>query len=340
MIQTKWLWSVLAAVCLTLPAAGAAKTKKKISTAELSGPAALWREPIDIASRNLYYGPGGQEHAPHTVFTFEKEDLEGSNPKFVVHDENGVTWKVKLGEEARPETVASRLVWAAGYFADEDYFLPELRVAGMPARLHRGQKWMSPDGSFPNVRLKRSVEGQKKVGTWRWRKDPFVGTREWNGLRVMMALINNWDLKDANNAIYQVKRNSDSGELEFLISDLGASFGTAGLVRHHAISKGNLYSYMHSKFIRKIAPSYVDFNVPSRPAVVVLVNPHEFFSRLGLEWIGRRVPRDDARWMGHLLARLSSDQVRDAFRAAGYSPEEIDAFTSVVEQRIGELTEL
>jgi hypothetical protein len=156
----------------------------------------------------------------------------------------------------------------------------------------------------------------------------------------MMALINNWDLKDANNAIYQVKRNSDSGELEYLISDLGASFGTAGLVRHHAISKGNLYSYMHSKFIRKIAASYVDFNVPSRPAVVVLVNPHEFFSRLGLEWIGRRVPRDDARWMGHLLARLSSDQVRDAFRAAGYSPEEIDAFTSVVEQRIGELTEL
>jgi hypothetical protein len=73
---------------------------------------------------------------------------------------------------------------------------------------------------------------------------------------------------------------------------------------------------------------------------VVLVNPHEFFSRLGLEWIGRRVPRDDARWMGHLLARLSPDQVRDAFRAAGYSPEEVDGFTAVVEQRIGELTEL
>jgi hypothetical protein len=37
---------------------------------------------------------------------------------------------------------------------------------------------------------------------------------------------------------------------------------------------------------------------------------------------------------------LSPDQVRDAFRAAGYSPEEVDGFTAVVEQRIGELTEL
>ena len=34
-------------------------------------------------------------------------------------------WRVKLGVEARPETVASRLVWAVGYYANEDYFLPE-----------------------------------------------------------------------------------------------------------------------------------------------------------------------------------------------------------------------
>ena len=38
-------------------------------------------------------------------------------------------WKIKLGDEARPETVATRFLWAAGYFADEDYYLRDLRVS-------------------------------------------------------------------------------------------------------------------------------------------------------------------------------------------------------------------
>ncbi len=61
----------------------------------------LWREPKDIGSENLFYGRGGQEHAPHGPFTFESEDLEGTNPKFDVRDADGVKWKIKLGAEAQ-----------------------------------------------------------------------------------------------------------------------------------------------------------------------------------------------------------------------------------------------
>lgn len=43
------------------------------------------------------------------MYTFIREDLKRTNPKFVVRDENGVEWKVKLGPEAKPETAASRL---------------------------------------------------------------------------------------------------------------------------------------------------------------------------------------------------------------------------------------
>ena len=59
-----------------------------------------------------------------------------------------------------------------------------------------------------------------------------------------------------------------------------------------------------------------------------------------LEWIGKRIPRGDARWLGELLARLSPEQIRDAFRAAGYSPEEIEGFSKIVEGRIAQLREL
>jgi hypothetical protein len=63
----------------------------------------LWRIPCSgavLATSGraiLFFGPGGEAHAPHTTFTFVKEDMEGTNPKFDIHDENGVKWKVKLG---------------------------------------------------------------------------------------------------------------------------------------------------------------------------------------------------------------------------------------------------
>src|SRR5215472_6892195 len=118
---------------LTAATAGepSARNTDKPEVVEITGhgPAVLWRYPRDIESRNLYYGPGGQAHAPRDAFyTFEKEDLNGTNPKFDVIDQDGVKWKVKLGAEARPETVASRIVWAVGYSADEDYFMPVLRL--------------------------------------------------------------------------------------------------------------------------------------------------------------------------------------------------------------------
>jgi hypothetical protein len=293
----------------------------------------LWTDPADIQTRNLFYGPGGKDHQPNgTAFTFVDEDLDGSNPKYNVKDQDGVKWKIKLGAEARPETAATRLVWAVGYNANEDYLLPDLHVTGLPAHLHRGGGMIRADGEMTDARLKRHLKGEEKVGKWSWRDDPFAHSREWNGLRVMMALINNWDLKDENNAIYE-------GGV-YMISDLGASFGTTGFNPRQATSKGNLHNYEHTRFIAKTTKEYVDFNVPSRPAFFIFFNPAEFFPRMGLRWIGKRVPRSDARWMGQMLAKLSPEQIRDAFRAAGYTPAETEGFAKVVEKRIGELTAL
>jgi hypothetical protein len=304
----------------------------------------LWRDPGDMASRNLLEGPGGKEHEPHPPFTFVKEDMEGSNPKFDVRDQDGVKWKIKLGAEAKPETVATRLVWSIGYFANEDYFLPDFRAEGMPAHLQRGNSFVGPDGSIKNVRLKRYSEGEKKIGSWEWRKNPFTDTRELNGLRVMMAVINNWDLKDDNNSVYQEKHtdNGEGPELVYMVSDLGASFGTTNFVASDK-GKGNLDSYVHSKFIRKGAGSggdFVDFDDPHRPAFFVMFNAPEYVSRVNLEWIGRHIPKADAKWVGQLLARLSPEQIRDAFRAAQYTPEEVEAFATALESRIAELNRL
>ena len=344
--KSKTVTLFLTTLLVCLPSAQGAKKRHKASgaEAEITGTVrtTLWREPKNLAARNLFYGAGGAEHAPHTTYTFLQEDRKGSNPKFDVEDENGVKWKVKLGSEARPETVASRLVWAVGYYTNEDYFVPTLHVKDMPLRLHRGRELIDADGTAHDIRLKREIKGEKKIGEWRWRDDPFAGTREWNGLRVLMALINNWDLKDENNAVYEEKsgQNKDEQQRIYMVSDLGASFGDVRLARNRKISKGNLDLYRESKFIDRMDAEYVDFDTPHRPSAAVLVNPHEYFSRVKIDWIGKHIPRADARWMGQLLGQLSTNQIRDAFRAAGYSPQMIEGFSAVVQSRIAELKKL
>jgi hypothetical protein len=325
--------------CIALAAAalGAADGNDKVADPSVKSAqqGLFWVDPVDIQSRNLLYGPGGKDHQPSgTTFTFVDEDLDGSNPKYNVKDQDGIKWKIKLGSEVRPETAATRLVWSVGYFVNEDYFLPDLHVSGLPAHLHRGGKMIGQDGEMQNARLKRHIKGEEKVGNWAWRDDPFARSREWNGLRVMMALINNWDLKDNNNAIY------DGPQKVYMISDLGASFGTTGFNPVDQWSKGNLNNYRHSNFITKTTDEYVDFGEPSRPAWFILFNPAEFFPRMSLRWIGKRIPRSDARWMGQMLAKLSPEQIRDAFRSAGYSPEEVDGYAKVVEERIVKLAAL
>lgn len=306
--------------------------------AESTAPAVLWREHPDIATLDLRNGPGGAEHAPQsTTFTFVKEDLDGTAPKFVVKDEAGVKWKIKLGPEAKPETVATRLIWAAGYIADEDYFLPTLRVTELPAHLHRGRNLIGADGTMRNARLKRDVGGQTDAGPWRWKQDPFLGTRELNGLRVLMALINNWDLKDVNNSIYQRK-----GEAEqlYLVHDVGATFGTTGVILRLGKAKGNLHAFTRSHFITRITAAKVDFATPGRPTFWLIMNPPRFFMRLSLRSIGHNIPRADAKWMGELLGRLTPQQIRDAFQAASYSPDEVEGFARTVEERIAALRAL
>src|SRR5713226_3308350 len=103
--KMKALALLLALSALSFPAAEAAKRRSqwRIEQGEITGegPAVLWRDPTDISSRDLFYGPGGEKHAPHGTFTFLKEDLKGTNPKIVVRDEEGVEWGVKPGAEAR-----------------------------------------------------------------------------------------------------------------------------------------------------------------------------------------------------------------------------------------------
>jgi hypothetical protein len=258
-----------------------------------------------------------------------QEETDGTNPKFEIRDAKGITWRVKLGEEARPETAATRLLWAVGYFADETYMMPRLAVQGL-RELKRGQEFISPGGVVQSARLERRDSGQKKIGEWDWKKNPFVGKREFDGLRVLMALMNNWDLKSSNNVIYEVK-----GEQRYAVSDLGGTFGRTG--SNFTRSKGEIDDYRQSKFIKKVSGKGVDFYLASRPFFLTAVYWPYYQDRAEMEDIVKDIPLPHVEWIQLYLNQLSLKQLETAFRAAGYSESETVAFASAVQRRIREL---
>ena len=198
--------------------------------------------------------------------------------------------------------------------------------------LSRGQEYVSNGGIVREARLERQ-DGGKKVSNWSWYKNPFVGTREFNGLRVMVSLINNWDLKEINNDIFNV-----NGEPRYAVADLGASLGRTG--NNFGRSRGVMKHYAETKFVKKVTPESVDFVMDSRPFFLTIINFPNYRFRTRMESVAKHIPIADARWLGNRLGQFSAEQISDCFRAAGFSPGEVEGYTRAVMQRIDALKKL
>ena len=296
----------LAALVLLLAPAAAAQEKKK---ALPRGTPVLWRD-RDVSRLDLAAGPGGAAMRPATRrLRFLEEEKGGYSKKYRVRDARGRVWVVKIGKEAQAETAATRLIWAAGYETEATYLVPRVYI---PTR-----------GWFDNVRFEARPAGVKRHGDWAWERNPFSGTRELDGLKVLMVLINNWDLKDENNVILH---NAGSGELRYAISDLGATFGRAGgpgffwRIRR---SRNEPEDFANAKFIDRVEDGYVDFDFTGKN-----------------ERLFEKVRVGHARWIGERLSLLSDGQLATIFRAANYTPQETRLLTRAVRARVEELTRL
>ena len=296
---------------LTAIDVGIAKPKKK-KTETLTGTAVMWRRPSDIRQRDLFLGPGGAGMRPDLrKLTFIKEEKGGYSKKYRVRDASGREWVAKIGKEAQSETSAVRLLWGLGYETEINYLVPQVFIPGK--------------GSFTNVRFEARPDDVKRVEGWRWSRNPFIGTPEFQGLKIMMALINNWDMKDSNNEILYV-RSPGGNELRYIISDLGATFGHASgtpLFWRITRSRNNPEKYSRSKFFKGVKGN--------------LVRIHQGGKNRG---VFKNITVDDAVWMSTLLAQLSDQQIRDAFRAANYSPSQINLLARTVRARSNELRTL
>ena len=308
------------------------------------GTPVTWRDPGDIASRDLRFGPGSPELAPVAPFTFVEEIKTGVSPKFKVKDARGVVWSVKMGEEAQAETVATRLLWAMGYFADEAYYFDRAEISNLP-RLARGQNFIEGNSIVRGVRFEPKRADVRRGETWVWLQNPFVGQREFNGLKVMMVLLANYDTRLDNNQIYTTK-NPQTGELEaqYIVNDIGATFGHVGGLGGKR-AKNSLEDFRNAKFVVSVENGMVNFDYNTKPKGAGGFFASVFSSgyakrQANKEKAMKSVPVEDARWIGSMLARLSDEQLRSAFRAANYDQATTEGFVSALRGRINQLTQL
>jgi hypothetical protein len=131
--------------------------KSKDNNARSAGTPVLWRDPGNIAAKDLFWGSGSQSTAPNPPFTFVEEDASGTKPKVEVTDANAEKWKVKFGDEVHAETAATRLIWALGYGVEETYFVPSGKINGITS-LQRAKEYITADGS---LRMRGLNAGQR-----------------------------------------------------------------------------------------------------------------------------------------------------------------------------------
>ena len=208
MFRTRFeYWRViLLALMLALPLSAQAQDKEKKEQKTPTGTPVFWTEPTDISSRNLLLGAGGEEMKPDiSKITFIEQKKGGYSTKYRVRDAKGNEWIAKIGKEAQPDTAANRLLWALGYPTEIAYLVPKVKIEGK--------------GEYENVRFEARPKHVDRVGNWMWESNPFQNTSEFRALKILMVMINNWDMKDDNNEILAMRGDTTGeGELRYIIS--------------------------------------------------------------------------------------------------------------------------
>ncbi len=102
----------------------------------------------------------------------------------------------------------------------------------------------------------------KSDASWSYYENPFVGTRQLNGLLVLQAMLGNSDLKDDQNALYTLEKPLEGATRWYVARDLGQIVRPhrRRSIRRAAIST----SSSDTPFIRGVSNGKVQFEYRGR----------------------------------------------------------------------------
>jgi hypothetical protein len=305
------IWLAVCVLCTTVELLTACTNRVKST---LPGPptpaqlAELWTPPA--RSRDLFGGVGGAPLAPDpaALYTVIEIKRSGFSRGYTVTDPNDREWSAKFPPEAQTEVTASRILWGIGYHQPPIYYLAEWKAARAP----------SPNPQLP-ARFRQKdpdLHGLKAEGSWSYYRNPYVGTRELNGLLTLQAMLGNSDLKDQQNVIYTLTDAFEGTRRWYVARDLGQSFGRTGAID---APRGDPAVFEETPFIKGVAGGRVEFHYEGRHRVLF-----------------DHIRPSDVRWVCSQLKQLTDQQWADAFRAGGFAKPVADRFIRRMKQKIDE----
>ncbi len=291
----------------------------------------LWQQPGSITIEDWIWGPGGQARAPRPPFEFIEEDLKGTNAKIKVRDAKGDRWTVKFGGEDHSDVFSSRLLFAVGYMAQPTYYVASGTVSGVHG-LRRAKPFVGKDGAFAYARFK--LHESKKVTRvegpgWSWPDNPFLGTHELNGLKILLMLTSNWDAKDSrdgagsNTAVYS-KAGPEGARLYYAFDDWGSTLGKWGGFFSRDKWNAAGYDQQTRNFVRCADGRTIQWGYRGKHAKEVT----------------NGISLDDVRWLLTYLSGVNEEELRAGLQASGATAPQVDLYARSIRERIVQLQSL
>ncbi|HXJ93852.1 MAG TPA: hypothetical protein VMT20_13460 [Terriglobia bacterium] len=234
--------------------------------------------------------------------------------------------KVKFGaddNEVYAEMVATRLMWALGYYADS-WFSVTVECHNCPQNVVSGSgpastRTFDPATIVRKFPWKKMTEVSKDDQGWSWKElDTANGrpTYERDGLKLLAAFMKHSDNKPPQQRLDCHKVDVDQktqpptttcDKSVMLVQDVGATFGGGGLFTSNTGAKMNLQNWSNTKLWKKAGTD-------SAPKECQAGLRNSLTAHDGLH--DPMISEDGRRFNAGLMCQLSDSQIEDLFRGA------------------------
>jgi hypothetical protein len=299
--------------------------------------ARVWRQ-TDIPGTNILAGPQSPiaippEHEVDCQYVEPREVPTGYSPKFqcklagsqqVAH--------VKYGShEVYAEVAGTRLLWALGFYTDEDYPV-KIRCSGCPEKspFHPSKSEARVERYFDDAIIEQAFEGEIAEyhdQGWTWQELDLVDVRfggapkrEVDALKLLAVFIQHTDSKRQQQRIgcfpADVVRQGNMESCKkpvLMIQDLGCTFG-AGAPEITAASSMNLPAWRSRPIWNYEKEAQFAQSNPGKRACFGNLTSADFAKRDGL--FDPQISEDGRKFLADLLNQLSDQQIYNLFQAA------------------------
>src|SRR5262249_11177137 len=145
---------------------------------------------------------------------------------------------------------------------------------------------------------------------WRWDDNPFLGTRELQGLKILTLLVSNADAKNSNLGVLE---DNSTGMPRYLygITDWGWSLGKWGNVITRNFRDCDDFAEQSAEFVKSVESGRLTWH----------------FKGIHSDLLTDDITVGDVQWLLQYLGKITDEQLRVGLSASGATPEETECYT-------------